>query len=363
MTHGYTSLKDRRLSLHAQAMRRPRRGFSLIELLVVVSIILILIALILPSLGRVRFAAWGVVCRSNLTQIYKAVSTKGKVDYKMVPSAGQWQDAVRTNGAQDALICPMGRYDEGSNIVASDAYFTQRPGPAPLGVIFSYLEDIKQGNFNDPQIGTQWKGNSTGDFGENGASWPAWAFERTYGRPLAHADLAITFNDDAGAVVTYSNSPVQVVGLDPPSGAGGQPDAGSPFSSGGDMACGSDHWFCIGESGAGWETEIQMQLTGNSYKNQIDQPVNLSGGSYGMNSLISDKAFRTGQLMFSDYKKAIIDILPDGNYIDDFDEWFAPRHEDKANILLVGGEVDQRSRSDLELDAEIWLSEEPPTLP
>ena len=49
----------------------PRRhGFTLVELLVVISIIAILIALLLPALARAKALAESTVCESNLRQIY-----------------------------------------------------------------------------------------------------------------------------------------------------------------------------------------------------------------------------------------------------------------------------------------------------
>ena len=53
--------------------RNRRKGFTLIELMIVVAIIALLIAILLPSLARARQQAMQVACAANLNAIHKGM--------------------------------------------------------------------------------------------------------------------------------------------------------------------------------------------------------------------------------------------------------------------------------------------------
>ncbi len=55
-------------------MRNKKKGFTLVELLVVISIIALLMGILIPSLNKARMSAYGVVCMAHLRQYGIAMS-------------------------------------------------------------------------------------------------------------------------------------------------------------------------------------------------------------------------------------------------------------------------------------------------
>ena len=92
-------------------------GFTLIELLVVIAIISLLMAILVPSLQRVRRQTKAVVCQSNLRQWGQAFSIyaddyDGKLfgyDSRNPLGSIYWVEAIRSywSDCNDLLLCPM----------------------------------------------------------------------------------------------------------------------------------------------------------------------------------------------------------------------------------------------------------------
>lgn len=83
---------NRLISLTRVRHMRKKRAFTLIELLVVVAILAVLIAILLPSLGRAREKAKITRCGANIRSIGQATTTY----------ASEWNDGIPTPFRHDA---------------------------------------------------------------------------------------------------------------------------------------------------------------------------------------------------------------------------------------------------------------------
>ena len=199
----------RRAQIHRRQRNRKQSGFTLVELLVVITIIGVLMAMLIPVIGRVREYAHRVACINNQKQIGLAMTlfatSKGTMPYEM--SSVQDTSGNYTIGWAESLMSQLGRADLVPSTTMTEAQL--RAKPPNIALLICPSDPTKVGATGGPES-YQVNGGCTNSLSSTPVDWNAngaWNFH--LGTQAQNTSIALEFiarHDGTSTTISHSEN-------------------------------------------------------------------------------------------------------------------------------------------------------------
>ena len=328
----------------SRGARQPGSGFTLAELLVVISIIVILVAILMPFLGGVNERAYSSLCQNNLHKIGQALATSSSNSGGKLPTGDSWLLAARAYGSSEILVCPKGTYRGGGSDVTLTGDIEVID--APERALFDDLEHNTTVWAFQERAAYVLPSPVTVDISAPGQYGPGASNYTSTSKTIPAGTLVdcyFTHFDPVGNTSTTTDGQVMkfsddVLGVICTTSKLNESDwLGAPGTI-----------YDTGQGSRGYESNrelVEFSADSKSYKilhyhstfpGEETRILTKPGGeaSYGINALVNDSKARPNQIYVVEYQRTSVNIDSTG-----WEAYAAPRHFGKSNALLYSGAV------------------------